>query len=754
MPDAHGQVRIEAVHVGFVDKYTGVSYGRFGHWLPVRVVVASGGVAEFQGYVTVSMPDADGIVHEAKAEELIQLSPAKPRQAVWAYVPCGHGKLRVQVRDAQERTVASLTHPDDLGQTHLWHLIRPAISHILALGDPAGLHENAAAQESGPDPGYRVCHLDTPQYLPERWFGYDSVQAIVLATGGSAGEPWLQALRDRPALAQALRQWVQQGGHLVVSVAERANWLAQAGRFPLADMLPGDWPLGRQVYPELLVGIREVTATRHREPTALPTLRTDWAEFRKKPTATQRAFAADPLKPAVLVWPYGLGQVTLLTWDTNVGPFTRWSGRKEFWEWLLETEPLPARQAFRTTLTMQREPEPLTQLIHPLEQFQTEEIPFSHAAGFMFLYLLLAGPVDYLITVRWLRRPAWAWLTFPLMVMAVTLAAWLSAWAIHGDQLAVHELVVYDLELEASSRGATRVVRGSASAWLVLKSPQLAAYSLGIGSSASDATATISSQPAKSFPASVREAVLGWAVRPDDDALQRGQRESLVQGAVRIAPGQGRLTHLPMQAWSVKTLFARWLLHWDVPPTLAEARLRAPDLNTIRGELVWHGAWPLLGSELTFGIRVWPLGDLQPGHKVQVQRNDVALLDRQRLQSAQISRVEAEVVTPATAVDPNKKGFDSLTLVETLRRLTFQRLFMANRRQAAQPYLPYLDQSKRLRQGQAVLSGYLPVEEMPLNQLSHRPSLSSTLGFLEPALPGKLRRLVFVRLYIPLAEQD
>jgi len=86
--------------------------------------------------------------------------------------------------------------------------------------------------------------------------------------------------------------------------------------------------------------------------------------------------------------------------------------------------------------------------------------------------------------------------------------------------------------------------------------------------------------------------------------------------------------------------------------------------------------------------------------------------------------------------------------------MTFQRLLVTGRRQSASPYLPFLDQSRRLRYSQAVLTGYLPMTEIPLHELAQQPSLSPTLVRLEPALPGKLRRLVFVRMYLPLADRD
>lgn len=750
------QVRIAEVRIGFADEQTGVSYGRFGHWLPVRVVVESDSSEQFSGQVTVSTPDADGIVQEVIAEPTLRLSARNKQQVVWAYVQCGHGKLRVQVRDDAQRVVASFVYPDDTGRPGSWQIVPPAVIQVLALGEPAGLGESVTSLATAQDPGYRVCKISWPHYLPDRWYGYDGVQVIVLATGGQTGEVWTAALRARAELAQALREWVQQGGHLVVCAATQAEWLSQREHFPLTDLLPGEWVVGRRTYSELLVGVREVTASRFREPTALATPRCDYAELRKKPGASQRAFASDPLKPAVLVWPYGLGQVSLVAFDTNVGSFRQWEGRTAFWEWLLETEPLPARQTYRTALTTQRETEPLTQLVHQLEQFQNTEVPFALIAGLMLGYLLVAGPLDYLVIVRWLRRPGWAWGTFPLLVGVLSVAVWYSAWVIHGGELAVHELVLYDLEMSSESRGQAKVVRGSGSAWWIVKSPQLRAYSLSL--------ADLENGEAKSSPAMkvgesvrLRESALGWAIRPDDDALQRGQRENLVQSAVRVFPGKGRLENVPLQAWSLKTLFGRWLLDWDVPPRLCEARLMAPDLNTLRGELTWHATWPLLGSELTFGSRVWNLGDLQPGQSVAIQRQDVGLLERRRQlihRNAGTASVEASSAGAETADSRHGDDAWAYLAVEAVQQLTFQRLLVAGRRQLPNPYLPFLDQSRRLRYRQAVLSGYLPVQRMRIENLRHPAELGPTLVKIEPAIPGQLHRVVFIRLYIPVSTAD
>jgi hypothetical protein len=67
--------------------------------------------------------------------------------------------------------------------------------------------------------------------------------------------------------------------------------------------------------------------------------------------------------------------------------------------------------------------------------------------------------------------------------------------------------------------------------------------------------------------------------------------------------------------------------------------------------------------------------------------------------------------------------------------------------QQPSPYLPFLDQSRRLRYGQAVLLGMIPPCEAPLDQMHQLPGLAASLQRIEPSMRGTLRRSVFVRIY-------
>ena len=52
--------------------------------------------------------------------------------------------------------------------------------------------------------------------LPEVWFGYNSIDMVVLAT---AQRKFLTDLKNEPKRLAALAQWVRRGGRLVVPIA-------------------------------------------------------------------------------------------------------------------------------------------------------------------------------------------------------------------------------------------------------------------------------------------------------------------------------------------------------------------------------------------------------------------------------------------------------------------------------------------------------------------------------------------------------
>ena len=82
-----------------------------------------------------------------------------------------------------------------------------------------------------------------------------------------------------------------------------------------------------------------------------------------------------------------------------------------------------------------------SQLRVALEQFPgVKLIPFGWVAFFIFLYILLIGPGDYFFLKKVLKRMELTWITFPTIVITVSLVAYYAAYVLKGNDLLVNKV--------------------------------------------------------------------------------------------------------------------------------------------------------------------------------------------------------------------------------------------------------------------------------------------------------------------------
>ena len=85
-----------------------------------------------------------------------------------------------------------------------------------------------------------------------------------------------------------------------------------------------------------------------------------------------------------------------------------------------------------------------------LEQFPgVKLIPFGWVAFFIFLYILLIGPGDYFFLKKVLKRMELTWITFPTIVVTVSLVAYYAAYVLKGNDLLVNKVDVVDIDQAA-----------------------------------------------------------------------------------------------------------------------------------------------------------------------------------------------------------------------------------------------------------------------------------------------------------------
>ena len=154
--------------------------------------------------------------------------------------------------------------------------------------------------------------------LPETWYGYDSVKLLILQADT------IRQLRDRQF--QALSRWLKQGGYLVVGTGLNYGSL---GDKRLQEILPLRIA-GHQQLSELkslgpFCG-RELTGN---EPFLVLKTRIDDSKILLKendiPIITRKNLA--------------FGQTIFLSFDFNTPPFSRWDGRRMFWNKIISLQP-------------------------------------------------------------------------------------------------------------------------------------------------------------------------------------------------------------------------------------------------------------------------------------------------------------------------------------------------------------------------------------------------------------------------------
>jgi hypothetical protein len=179
--------------------------------------------------------------------------------------------------------------------------------------------------------------------------------------------------------------------------------------------------------------------------------------------------------------PFGLGRVTLVAFDLDRSPFIDFGPRDVFWDWLLRTGGAErasvggtgqGQDPYVNGFDTGREDELATGLRTHIDTFEgVPVISFGWVALFIALYTLLIGPIEYLFLKKIVGRLELTWVTFPLIVLSVSAAAYFTAYAIKGHDLKVNKVDVVDVD-PAGGRVYGR-------SWFTLFSPRIDSYTVG-----------------------------------------------------------------------------------------------------------------------------------------------------------------------------------------------------------------------------------------------------------------------------------
>ncbi|MGD9723705.1 MAG: hypothetical protein AB7O59_04870 [Pirellulales bacterium] len=689
-PAPSASVTITQLRAGFAGHF------KVGYWTPF-VVTLQGGASPAKGKVELIVADCEGVPSRVHAPAAGTLEvPAGAIVSVPLYAKIGQLQSNVTVAFRAEGAAPVTREFVTREPGPLAAIASSSSQLVVTLGAPlASIDETSFSDRS-----VRVADVATSNELPAEWWGYEGVDAVVLATGSdSAAAQWTT---ETPQLA-ALDRWVRLGGTLVLCAGQNASQVLAAGA-PLTRFAPGTLadsvPLRQGTTLETFAESPEpITATGGRFVLQVPKL----ADVR----GTIEAYAgAGPRDlPLVVRTPHGFGEIVFAAFDLERPPISTWSARAQLVDRLLGRAVRRPKAADSDTLgevTTLGFVDISGQLRGALDQFaEVRLVPFWLVALLVVFYIACIGPLDYFLVRRWFKRMEATWITFALAVLAFSAGAYLLAYQLKGREVHVNRVELVDFDADSG------LVRGTS--WSNLYSPASQTYDLSLdpapavrGLSAAVAgspTAPPDLATPQSAPAAVPpRSLFSWFGLPGDGFGGMNPSTAsmpLFTLTYDFAGALDALEQVPIAVWSTRPFVARWWAE-AAPPIVADLS----DAGRLAGSLEYRRAQPLEDCVLIYGGWAYPLRTLQPGQRIDIDRE----LDPQTVQTylrRVVVRNDRDVAPPY-----DQASFDVARILEIMscHELAGGESYTG----LANEYQAFVDLSQLVQNGRAILIGREP----------------------------------------------
>lgn len=659
------------VRVGFDGRY------KVGYWTPVEVTLR-GGNRPRSGHVELVVPDSDGVRTRVVSDGKIKVEP-HDQTVVWVYARFGRddGRLTVRFVDGEmvhaEQSWDAGSQPD---HRHIRRALAVADELVLNIGPSIGVPDTSRAALPGADSRVHVVDIEDGADLPTQWYGYEGVDRVVLATSHAET---MRALA-RPDRMAALAQWVRLGGHLVLCVGRQAAEALASGS-PLAELAPAKFAE--------MVPLRRTTALEAycdeaaRLDISGGDFRLDVPRLVDVEGNIELYEGSRPQDlPLVVRAPRGFGEVVLAAFDLDQPPLASWEGRSRMIGRLfdrpnqLSTD--KEEESPRAVATLGYD-DLAGQLRSALDRFPgVDAVPFWMVAALVVGYLILIGPLDYWLVKRRLKRMEATWITFPCWVALFCALAYWATYALKGREARVNQVELVDVDL------ASGLVRGAT--WMNFFSPHADAYDLSLRLKL----------PGESVPRYEPRILMAWLGLPGSGMggmSARSANASPFDRPYDFTPSLDALRGVPVQAWSTKSITARWHCHATLP---IEARLRQADDETLSGTITQHLGIDALDARLFYDRWAYPIPLLRDGQELVIGEDLQPLMSKtQFTQQRIIGEKDVSTVYEAASVD----------VPRILEMMMFHEAAGGSRytEGLTNRYQGFCDLSRHLRMGRAVL---------------------------------------------------
>jgi hypothetical protein len=576
---------ITGVRIGFGDNY------KLGSWTPLEVEL-TGGTQPLAGIMTVTVPDGDGVPTTVATPENrpISLEPGK-RSTIRLFVRVGqnYSSLHAKFITADSQVAASrVFYTGVMANAETLPAPLSATNRLLVeFGPPLGLGELTASENEDELSQTRIARVDEAADLPTEWYGYEGVDMVVLTTS----RPDLYRLfAQNPARVTALRHWVEMGGKLVIFCGSEADALLVEGG-PFAELIPG-----RYAESITIEQSQSIEAYSGSENSITPSRRVDFrvprlTDFPGKVLVSAKRGETEV--PLVIRSYLGFGELTFVALDFDKSPLIDWAGRRGFLSKAINWSTVTNSQQQTPGVAEVTSDDLIGQVRTTLDESFTgvRVVPFALVAALVVGYILLIGPGDYFLVNKILKRPEVTWISFPLVVVAVSAGAYAFANWQKGDQLRVNQVEFVDVD------ATTGFARGTV--WTHFFTPEVAEFDLSL-------------QPTflEEKPVGKSEQLVAWLGQPGyslGGMQNSGGQTSLFDRGYAFASNLDAMLDLPVQLWSTKTVTSRWSAEVTAP--IVATLARTVD-QLAEGQIINNSPQPLEDCVLLYGQWAWNLGTL------------------------------------------------------------------------------------------------------------------------------------------------
>ncbi len=577
---------------------------RNGAWAPVAIDVTSIEACPANRYrLLLTSSDGEDMTYHYVVP--IPALEAKTKAVVFGYLKPGNlssdFSAILQTANGEPipeavRTTVVRTGAQDILEPHDYLLLQlggrlPGLKAALSPPvDAKNAPKGQQARVNAPDdeqPQRNVSVAERLDQLPDRWFGYDAVDVVFLSTGNK--EFIADLLADQTGRREALTEWVQRGGRLVLAAGRNRDLLkrdklaflpcklegiVRRSSLSLDPWLPGD----------LTSRMRQVDLTILKPAPGVEVLVT-----------TNATNEDNTVRPVVVQAPFGLGRVILVAFDLDSGPFVDAGfreGQAIFWNKLLaELSVKPGGPEVRSSTPPLELGDALSRGIEEFDEVPT--VSFGWVAVLILVYIVLVGPLDYFVLRKIFKRLELTWITFPLIVLLVSFCAYWTAYSTKGNALRVNKVDLVEVDL----RG--RQVFGSS--WFTLFSPRIQDYSVTV-------------EPVS--PVWSTEQVGTTTVLSTLDPPMRASRQgsqALMRRPYFYAENATGLRDVAVPVWATRSFTASWRAAIDsLKPPIGATLSRRDAATSPMGSIVNNLPVALRDVVLIHDDKTYPLKDILP----------------------------------------------------------------------------------------------------------------------------------------------